>query len=116
MTGQDIADPLYYRSHVFCCTNVRAPGHTKGCCHDRDGTDLRTYMKAKVRQLKLERVRINASGCLDRCEHGPVMVIYPEGVWYSCKTRSDVDEIIETHLRGGKEVPRLKLPPADSQS
>ena len=73
-------------------------------------------MKAKVRELKLERVRINASGCLDRCEHGPVMVIYPEGVWYSCKTRSDVDEVIETHLRGGKEVPRLKLPPAASPS
>ncbi len=113
MTEQDRPDPLYYRSHVFCCTNVRAPGHVKGCCHDRGGTDLRGYMKTRVRALKLDRVRVNAAGCLDRCEHGPVLVIYPEGVWYSCKTHGDVDEIIETHLRSGKEVQRLKLPLTD---
>ncbi len=106
-------DLPYFRTHVFCCTNVRPPGHTKGCCHDAGGTDLRNYMKVKARQLKIEKVRINAAGCLDRCEHGPVMVVYPEGVWYSCKTQSDVDEVLETHLRGGKEVTRLKLPPAD---
>ncbi len=67
-------------------------------------------MKAKARELKLENVRINASGCLDRCEHGPVLVIYPEGVWYSCKTRTDVDEVLKSHVRDGKEVERLKLP------
>ncbi len=110
MTRPDVPDPLYFRSHVFCCTNVRAPGHTKGCCHDRGGLDLRNYMKAKARELKLENVRINASGCLDRCEHGPVLVIYPEGVWYSCKTRTDVDEVLKSHVRDGKEVERLKLP------
>ncbi len=113
MSEQNPEDPLYYRLHVFCCTNVRAPGHTKGCCHDRGGTDLRTYMKARVRELKLDGVRINASGCLDRCRHGPVLVIYPEGAWYSCRTRSDVDEIIETHLRRGEGVQRLRLPPTD---
>lgn len=71
---------------------------------------LRDYMKAKAKALGLKRVRINASGCLDRCELGPTMVIYPEGVWYHCETRADVDEILQTHVVGGERVERLLLP------
>jgi (2Fe-2S) ferredoxin len=67
-------------------------------------------MKAKVKALGLERVRVNASGCLDRCELGPTMVIYPEGVWYRYESRADVDEIVETHLIHGGRVERLLLP------
>jgi len=61
--------------------------------------------------MKLRRVRINASGCLDRCELGPTLVIYPEGVWYRYENTADVDEILETHVRDGGRVERLILTP-----
>ena len=103
--------PLYYRRHVFCCVNERAPGHPRGCCSAKDSVKLRAHMKARAKQRGLAGVRINASQCLDRCEFGPTMVIYPEGVWYAPKTVADVDEIIETHLVKGGRVERLMLMP-----
>ena len=103
--------PLYYRRHVFCCVNVRAPGHPRGCCSARGSVKLRAHMKARARQRGLSDVRINASQCLDRCEFGPTVVIYPEGVWYTARTVADVDEIVETHLVGGGRVERLMLMP-----
>ncbi|MEE8352458.1 MAG: (2Fe-2S) ferredoxin domain-containing protein, partial [Rhodospirillales bacterium] len=70
---------------------------------------LREYMKAKAKEMKLIRIRINSSGCLDRCEKGPSVVIYPEGVWYTLNTEADVDEILETHVRDGVRVKRLMM-------
>ena len=102
----------YYKAHVFCCINERAPGHRRGCCKERGGVDLRNYMKTRARELKINRVRINQSGCLDRCELGPVLVIYPEGIWYTYQTKEDVDEILQTHLIDGQVVSRLLLAPA----
>ena len=93
--------PLFYRAHVFCCTNERPEGHPRGCCKHKGSERLRDYMKARAKELGLKDVRINTSGCLDRCELGPSMVIYPEGVWYTVRTREDVDEILQTHLIGG---------------
>lgn len=101
---------MFYKSHIFCCTNRREPGHKRGCCAEKDSEALRDYMKARVKELGLQKVRVNTSGCLDRCELGPTMVIYPEGTWYSCKTREDVDEVIEKHIKGGGRVERLMLP------
>jgi len=71
-------------------------------------------MKARAKELGLEKVRINASGCLDRCELGPTMVIYPEGIWYRYETRADVDEILQIHLLGNGRVERLMLSAADT--
>jgi (2Fe-2S) ferredoxin len=108
------ADPQpYYRAHVFCCTNRRVAGHPRGCCAEKNAEALRDYMKNRARSLGLKDVRINTAGCLDRCELGPTMVIYPEGVWYSYASTSDIDEILETHIRGGGRVERLMLRPAD---
>jgi (2Fe-2S) ferredoxin len=103
--------PLHYRRHVFCCVNTRADDHPRGCCSARGSVKLRAHMKARAKQRGLTDVRINASQCLDRCEFGPTMVIYPEGVWYAARTVADVDEIIETHLVGGGRVERLMLMP-----
>ena len=102
---------LYYERHIFCCTNVRQPGHSRGCCSEKDSVRLRNYMKAKAKQLKLEGVRVNIAGCLDRCELGPTMVIYPEGVWYSYRNTEDLDEILNTHVIEGGRVRRLMLDP-----
>lgn len=105
--------PAYYRCHVFCCTNQREPGHPRGCCADKGSAALRDYMKAAARKLRLPKIRVNISGCLDRCELGPVMVIYPEGVWYGYASEADVDEILQTHVVEGGRVDRLLLRPGD---
>ncbi|MEE8546017.1 MAG: (2Fe-2S) ferredoxin domain-containing protein [Alphaproteobacteria bacterium] len=107
--------PPYYERHVFCCINQRPEGHPKGCCRDKGAGQLRAYMKARAKELGLERVRINNSGCLDRCELGPTMVIYPEGVWYTYRSTEDVDEILKSHLIGGARVERLLLHPDQTE-
>ena len=99
----------YYRLHVFCCTNQRPEGHLRGSCAERGSIDLRDYMKARAKEMGLSGIRINAAGCLDRCELGPTVVVYPDGIWYPMETRQDVDEILEQHLKGGKTVQRLLL-------
>lgn len=114
MSDQSAAPAPYYQAHVFVCTNEREPGHPRGCCRQKGGDDLRDYMKKKATGLGLgKQVRINNAGCLDRCELGPVMVIYPEGIWYSVTSRADVDEVLQTHLVEGRRVQRLMLYPAD---
>jgi (2Fe-2S) ferredoxin len=107
-------DPApYYGRHVFCCTNERPEGHPRGCCAAKDSVKLRTYLKNQAKKRGLVNVRINAAGCLDRCELGATMVIYPEGVWYSYRTRADLDEILQTHLIEDGRVERLLLRPED---
>mgnify|MGYP000484967983 FL=1 len=107
-------DPaLYYEAHVFCCTNRRPAGHPRGCCAERDGEALRDHMKSRAKDLGLKNVRINSAGCLDRCELGPTLVIYPEGVWYSVPTKADIDEVLETHMVKGLRVERLMLQTKD---
>ena len=105
--------PPFYRAHVFCCTNERPDGHPRGCCKDKDAEALRNYMKARAKALGLAGVRINIAGCLDRCELGPTMVIYPEGVWYHYRSTDDIDEILQTHVIEGGRVTRLQLQPDD---
>lgn len=101
---------LYFNLHVFCCTNERPEGHKRGCCKSKEAGKLRNYMKARAKELGIEATRINTAGCLDRCEDGPVLVIYPQGTWYRYETIEDVEEILQKHLIGGELVERLKLP------
>jgi (2Fe-2S) ferredoxin len=105
--------PHYYRCHVFCCTNERPAGHERGSCAARGSLRLRNYMKARAKELGLTDVRINTSGCLDRCELGPTMVVYPDGIWYRYRTLADVDEILSRHVIGGRRVEHLMLRPED---
>jgi len=99
----------FYQQHVFFCTNERAVGHTRGSCARKNSSALRDYMKQQVKQKNLDRVRINAAGCLDRCELGPTLVIYPAGIWYRCADTNDVDAIIQQHLIDGQVVDNLLL-------
>ena len=103
--------PAFYQAHVFCCVNVRPKGHSRGCCSERGSLELRAYMKMRAKELGLDAARINASQCLDRCELGPTMVIYPEGVWYRCETKEDIDQVLQTHLVEGGRVSHLMLTP-----
>jgi (2Fe-2S) ferredoxin len=70
---------------------------------------MHAYMKGRAKELGIKTTRINQSGCLERCEMGPTMVIYPEGVWYTYRTKEDIDEILQSHVLGGKRVHRLQL-------
>ena len=102
-------NPSFYRHHVFCCVNERPENNSRGCCKRKGSMGLRNYMKGMVKRMSLEGVRINQSGCLDRCELGPTIVVYPEGIWYRADNKQDIDEILESHIRDGKPVERLML-------
>jgi len=102
-----------FERHVFVCTNTRDPGHPRGCCSGKDSGQIREMLKALVKQRGLERrVRVNKAGCLDQCEHGVTVVVYPEAVWYGFVKLGDVEELFESHLVNGKPVDRLRMPEA----
>lgn len=103
--------PGYFRVHVFICTNRRPDDNKRGSCAQKGSEELREHMKEAQKRLGLRDVRINSAGCLDRCGQGPVMVIYPEGVWYTFGTTADIDEILDTHVVKGGRVERLMLAP-----
>jgi (2Fe-2S) ferredoxin len=97
--------------HVFVCINERAPDNPKGCCKLRGGVDVRDRLKAELSSRGLSKViRANNAGCLDCCEHGVTLVVYPEQVWYGKVTPEDIPEIVEKHLIGGQVVERLMIP------
>lgn len=100
----------YYQQHVFFCINQREAG--AACCNNFNAQELRDYAKKRVKSLKLDgkgKIRINNAGCLDRCNEGPVIVIYPGETWYTYIDKEDIDEIIEEHLKNGRIVERLKI-------
>jgi len=100
-----------FRHHVFFCLNRRDP--PDACCADHGSERMQAYAKDRVKALGLHgkgKVRINKAGCLDRCDEGPCLVVYPEGTWYTYVDEKDVNEIVESHLRDGKIVERLLLP------
>ncbi len=100
----------FYRYHVFFCTNQREDGGA--CCRNFNAHEMRDYAKKRCKQLGLHEqgnVRINNAGCLNRCDEGPVLVVYPEETWYTYVDREDIDEIIDSHLANGKVVERLKI-------
>ena len=103
--------PPPYQRHIFVCTNVRPEGHPKGCCSLKGSEEVRERFKVELAKRGLRgQVRANAAGCLDACEHGISVVVYPDAVWYARVTPADVPEIIEEHIIGGRPVERLRMP------
>jgi (2Fe-2S) ferredoxin len=100
----------FYERHIFFCLNKRDDGRQS--CSDCNAESMQAHAKKRVKALGLAgpgKVRVNKAGCLDRCELGPVAVVYPEGVWYTYVDSNDIDEIVESHLRDGVPVERLRL-------
>ena len=100
----------FYKHHVFFCLNQRDP--PRACCANHGAAAMKDYAKERVKELKMSgpgQVRINVAGCLDRCEEGPVIVVYPEEVWYTYVDKHDIDEIIDEHLVKGRVVERLRI-------
>jgi (2Fe-2S) ferredoxin len=104
-------DKPYYRHHLFFCLNVREDGGA--CCTDHNAEALFEYAKKKAKKLGLHGkggdCRVNRAGCMDRCDQGPVCVVYPDATWYTYVDEADIDEILESHLRDGQVVDRLKI-------
>jgi (2Fe-2S) ferredoxin len=107
----DVMDS-FYKYHVFFCLNQRDADASRPSCANCDAQAMQEHAKKRVKQLGLAgegKVRINKAGCLDRCELGPVVVVYPEGTWYTYVDETDIDEIVDSHLANGKIVERLLI-------
>ena len=101
-------DPApYFQAHVLVCINERPADHPFGSCARSGSEELRNHLKAKAKELGEKIVGVTSTKCLSRCDKGPVLVVYPEGIWYSPKTTADIDEIFDTHLIKGGRVERL---------
>ncbi len=99
-----------FEHHIFICSNQRSPENARGCCDSEGHGDLQLAFKRELSARGLKsKVRANRAGCLDQCEHGPAVVIYPEGVWYGGVRDDDVAEIIDSHIINEKPVERLRL-------
>ncbi len=106
----------HYKHHIFFCTNERAPEDERGDCARLGGIAALDYIKARTKALNLPGVggvRVNQAGCLNRCEHGPVCVVYPDNVWYQYVDNADLDEIVSEHLQHGRVVSRLLVDKTD---
>lgn len=101
----------YYRQHLFFCMNQREGG--RACCNDKGATAMKDYAKKRIKALGLDGpggIRVSMAGCLGRCAEGPVLVIYPEGVWYTYKNEEDIEKIIKSHVLEGRPFTPLELP------
>ncbi|MBP6277080.1 MAG: (2Fe-2S) ferredoxin domain-containing protein [Limnohabitans sp.] len=101
----------YFKRHIFFCLNERK--NNEACCAQQGAQAAFDHCKSRVKDLGLAgpgQVRVNKAGCLDRCAGGPVAVVYPEGVWYTYVDQTDIDEIVESHLKNGQVVERLVTP------
>jgi (2Fe-2S) ferredoxin len=99
-----------FKHHVFVCENERDPKDPRGCCFARGGREVRKALKQQLREAGLAgTVRANTAGCLDACESGVTVVVYPEEVWYGHVTPADVPEIVASHLIAGRPVERLRI-------
>ena len=97
-----------FDKHIFICENQRPAGHPRGCCKDKGGSEVKELFKKRLKELGLNSsVRANTAGCLDACEFGVTVVVYPEQIWYGGVTINDVEEIIQSHIISNKPVERL---------
>lgn len=100
-----------FEHHIFICTNERDSTASRPSCLPQGSKKLKSAFKDAIKDAGLKhKVRANESGCLDQCEHGPVVVVYPDAVWYGGVRPSDAEEIVQQHLVKGKPVSRLRLP------
>ena len=99
-----------YKKYIFICENMRDPLNPKGCCGLKGGSDLKKVLKQKLTKKRLNKTfRANSAGCLDLCEHGAAMIIYPQGIFYGHVNIDDLDEIIDISLLKDQKIERLLI-------
>lgn len=100
--------------HAFLCTTSRPAGHPRGCCTSKGGGQPlfdRLMQNFQQGMLWEKGVSIAQASCLGTCNAGPVMVVYPDNVWYQPKSAEDIDEIVTSHFGKGEPVERLRFNP-----
>ena len=96
--------------HIFVCTSSRINGQQKGYCHSKGGVDLVMKFMEEIEERELGgEVFVNNTGCFGICEQGPIVVVYPDNVWYKAVTIADVETIMEEHIEGGRPVAALEI-------
>ncbi len=105
----DFEIPQLYKHHVFACFTQRPPTHPRGSCGANGAQPLWERLGKAIETQRLTDVGFTSSGCLGFCSAGPLMVVYPEGIWYRPTTPEDIDEVVESHLKQGKRVDRLVM-------
>jgi (2Fe-2S) ferredoxin len=116
MNDGDGSPDLLYNPHIFMCLDEKGIGSGRGCCADKGVMELFAHMRGYAKQNGVTGIRINRSNCLDRCELGPIMVVYPEGTWYAVRTKEDVEKIVRNHIIEGHRVEQLVVQPSDRVS
>lgn len=99
---------LFYKKHIFFCVNVRE-NKNKSSCGSKEVINLRKYMKDRIKELGIKNVRVNSAGCLNRCKKGPLMVVYPEGLWMKVTTKSDIDLVIKDYIEKNIIIKKLLI-------
>ena len=96
--------------HIFVCTSSRANGQQKGFCHTKEGVAVVGKFIEELEERGLSgEVMVSNTGCFGLCEKGPIVVIYPDNVWYGSVTLDDVETIMEEHIEGGKIAEKLQI-------
>ena len=97
--------------HILVCTNKRPPGHPRGSCGENSAeTILEKFVSQIEEKMLFGKVIISSSSCLGPCSIGPVVIVYPDGVWYNKVKPEDVVEILDSHVGKGEKVARLEIP------
>src|ERR1019366_555800 len=99
--------PQLYKRHVFACHTQRPPTHPRGSCGALGAQPLWDRLSKNLETERMTDIGFSASGCLGFCRAGPLMVVYPEGIWYVPRTEEDIDEIIQSHFVEGNPVERV---------
>lgn len=112
MSDTDALDlPLVFQIHAFGCMQARPPGHPRGSCAEHGAKALVERLQMRVDRERLDGVAVTMTGCMGFCRTGPLMVVYPQGLWYAPRNEADIDEIVDSHFKGGKPVERLVILP-----
>lgn len=98
------------KKHIFVCSSSRVNGLQKGFCHTNSGVDIVTAFLEEIEDRGIGgEVMVTNTGCLAMCEEGPIVIVYPDNIWYGGVTPDDVETIMDEHIEGGGVVERLEI-------
>ncbi|MCE5285833.1 MAG: (2Fe-2S) ferredoxin domain-containing protein [Pelosinus sp.] len=98
------------KKHILVCTSSRMTGQQKGYCHTKEGVQIVANFLDEIEERGLgDEVFVSNTGCFGLCEQGPIVVVYPDNIWYGKVSPDDVEKIMDQHIEGGKTVKELEI-------
>jgi len=92
--------------HIFVCGSFRVAGETRGSCFRKESIALLQYFESEISDRDMDGVLVSSTGCLNLCDHAPVVVVYPDGNWYGGVNEEKAEEILDG-LESGKAASGL---------